>query len=230
MMLKDSYIRRLLKVSSNAFTVEEFTMNLVVGVLRDRSCIGMVIAKLQPNSRLRVVGQFGTTGEFVANSEADAFLEGPLCLTRGNGEKRAPLPGKAFQAVPKDEIRFQSFIVETDGQILGSGALFFQGVRVEDAISQLEVEAIAILSERYLLMESTPDPGDAVTNLTARQDEILKKILEGLTNYQISTSLRVSESTVKHETMKIYKILGVSSRSEAAALVRRQRQSQESVE
>ena len=52
--------------------------------------------------------------------------------------------------------------------------------------------------------------------LTERQKVILQRIAEGKTNAQIASELILSESSVRQETVKIYRHLGVNSRHEAA--------------
>lgn len=51
--------------------------------------------------------------------------------------------------------------------------------------------------------------------LSTRQLEILKLIGDGLNNAQIAVIVLLSESTVRQETIKIYRALGVSGRQEA---------------
>ena len=59
--------------------------------------------------------------------------------------------------------------------------------------------------------------------LSKRQVEILRYMADGLTNSQIARQLGYSESTIRHETMKIYETLKVRGRKEAVhfALVRK---------
>jgi DNA-binding CsgD family transcriptional regulator len=52
----------------------------------------------------------------------------------------------------------------------------------------------------------------------ARQKEILDGMIEGKTNYQLASELGYSVSTIRHETMRIFRILGVSDRKDAAQL------------
>lgn len=56
--------------------------------------------------------------------------------------------------------------------------------------------------------------------LSSRQREILKLVADGMSNAQIADRLYLSESTVKQHLRSAYKLLGVSNRTEAAALVR----------
>lgn len=53
--------------------------------------------------------------------------------------------------------------------------------------------------------------------LSKRQEEILNLIADGLTNGQIAKQLGYSESTIRHETMKIYELFKVRGRKEAVS-------------
>lgn len=61
---------------------------------------------------------------------------------------------------------------------------------------------------------------EATAELTARQEEILKLVAEGLTNAQIASRLYLSEYTVKQHLRAAYKALGVRNRNQAARLFR----------
>jgi len=53
---------------------------------------------------------------------------------------------------------------------------------------------------------------------TARQKQILSLVRKGLTNFEICRALNISANTVKVHLAKIYKIMEVSNRTEAASL------------
>ena len=77
------------------------------------------------------------------------------------------------------------------------------------------------LSSKLILMPlaknlATPATAEQVSKLTARQLLILTGMVEGKTNHELSIDLGFSVSTIRHETMAIYKELGVSDRKEAA--------------
>jgi DNA-binding CsgD family transcriptional regulator len=57
---------------------------------------------------------------------------------------------------------------------------------------------------------------EATSDLSARQLLILAGMVEGKTNHELSVELGYAVSTIRHETMDIFKILGVSDRKEAA--------------
>lgn len=62
----------------------------------------------------------------------------------------------------------------------------------------------------------TPNPL-AIENLTDRQRAILSRMCQGMTNTRIARDMRFSESTVRQETMAIYRTLNVKGRPEAIA-------------
>ncbi len=77
------------------------------------------------------------------------------------------------------------------------------------------------LSSKLILIPLTKNLTSAasvkqVSKLTARQLLILTGMVEGKTNHELSIDLGFSVSTIRHETMAIYKELGVSDRKEAA--------------
>lgn len=69
-------------------------------------------------------------------------------------------------------------------------------------------------ARRWLLR--TPAASDN-GQTTARENEILSLVAEGLTNAQIAHRLRVSDNTVKFHLQNLYLKLGVRNRTEAAA-------------
>jgi DNA-binding NarL/FixJ family response regulator len=56
--------------------------------------------------------------------------------------------------------------------------------------------------------------------LSYREKEVLELAAGGLTNSQIASRLFLAESTVKTHLSSVFRRLGVSSRREAAALIR----------
>jgi DNA-binding NarL/FixJ family response regulator len=53
---------------------------------------------------------------------------------------------------------------------------------------------------------------------SARQLQILQGFVEGKTNHELAEDLGFSVSTIRHETMEIYRTLGASDRKEAAKI------------
>ncbi len=107
--------------------------------------------------------------------------------------------------------------------------------RIEDAQEQAalarqvarDLQAQPLLDELRVLGTSrrpgasSAEDGDAT--LTAREHEVLRLLVEGRTNRQISEQLYISAKTVSVHVSNILAKLEVSSRAEAAALARRER-------
>jgi DNA-binding CsgD family transcriptional regulator len=94
----------------------------------------------------------------------------------------------------------------------------------ENSSDQVQIFSSLItiyLSSKLILIPLTktltsPATAEQVSKLTARQLLILTGMVEGKTNHELSIDLGFSVSTIRHETMAIYKELGVSDRKEAA--------------
>jgi DNA-binding CsgD family transcriptional regulator len=65
---------------------------------------------------------------------------------------------------------------------------------------------------------SAPSPQSEKFTLTERQKKILAGMVEAKTNHQLAQDLGFSVSTIRHETMDIYQLLGASDRKEAAEI------------
>lgn len=65
---------------------------------------------------------------------------------------------------------------------------------------------------------SAPSPQAQNIALTERQKKILAGMVEAKTNHQLAQDLGFSVSTIRHETMDIYQLLGASDRKEAAEI------------
>jgi NarL family two-component system response regulator LiaR len=72
-----------------------------------------------------------------------------------------------------------------------------------------------------LLIQDIRKPASKDYNLSDREREILKLMIEGLSNIAIAERLVISQSTVKFHVSNILSKLGVSSRTEAVALALR---------
>jgi DNA-binding NarL/FixJ family response regulator len=70
---------------------------------------------------------------------------------------------------------------------------------------------------RYLLSENE---NSKIEDLSARQGEILKLVVEGLSNTEIAGRLYLTESTIKQHLRAAYKVLGVRNRTAAAKTMR----------
>jgi DNA-binding NarL/FixJ family response regulator len=91
-----------------------------------------------------------------------------------------------------------------------------QVLRAVEVVQKGELAAPRQLLGYYLSQNENPKIGD----LSARGREILKLVVEGLSNAEIAGRLYLSESTIKQHLRAVYKVLGVRNRTEAAKTMR----------
>lgn len=97
----------------------------------------------------------------------------------------------------------------------------------EEIIPFNEEEMISIANLAYLFLSLSGMPeivknaeAAASGQLTQRQHEIVMFMAKGLTNAQIGSELILSESSIKQESVKIFKALGVENRRDAVRRAR----------
>lgn len=80
---------------------------------------------------------------------------------------------------------------------------------------KLQLSSNASSADSMPLVSGMPE--GSPLDMTTRQVQILGMMAEGLTNAEIALRILLSESTVRQETIRIYRSLGVNSRTEATA-------------
>jgi DNA-binding NarL/FixJ family response regulator len=91
-----------------------------------------------------------------------------------------------------------------------------QVLRAVEVVQKGELAAPRQLLGYFLSQKENPKIGE----LSARQQEIMELVVEGLSNAEIAGRLYLSESTIKQHLRAVYKVLGVRNRTEAAKTMR----------
>lgn len=177
-----------------------------------------MFTSLQPPGDITVLGYYldPQCGSTIIVKD---FAQTLVLDRKASSEDGIQPPAPIENPLPKN-IQWMRFVTEPVSGKVGVGALFFPQNR-QIQLSQELTELLALVFEGFLerpAAANTPDVGNIV--LSDRQSEILRLITDGLTNYQIARRLSVSESTVKQETIRIYRQLGVASREGAAAMAK----------
>ena len=103
---------------------------------------------------------------------------------------------------------------------VGASAYLLKSSSAEHLVAAVRAAVLDPASENAVvgmprsMLEGTEDGAESV--LSARELEILILAARGLSNHQISSSLYLSEGTVKRHLANVYKKMGVSSRTEAS--------------
>lgn len=132
-----------------------------------------------------------------------------------------------FESAKLNPVILENSFVALPFETLGSpsGVVGFLGKKniAPTAEIQSYLWTVAGLVGLYLSRETTLSGSDEVKItrkfLSRRQNAIVDFLREGLTNQEIAKALGFSESTIRQETMRIYQLLHVSNRKEAAAFV-----------
>lgn len=86
--------------------------------------------------------------------------------------------------------------------------------------AQCSATVSAILMRRVYAFAAQANPDSKTDSLTARENEILELLEQGLTNQQIASRLSVTLHTVKNHVHSLLTKLGVASRTEAVTVYR----------
>ena len=182
---------------------------------------GCEVFYLDGKSILRSVGSYGmTSGQ---TEEISAWDASPL--SEAIREKKL-VSGKLENLGPEFEIVAMPFI--SHGVPVGLMAMVIEEKQFDLQELQVASEMFYKLGALYLesldlgnTMNNTvaPVPGSP-EDLSNRQITILGHIQDGLVNLEITKELMVSESTIRQETVRIYRALGVGNRLEAVKKAR----------
>ena len=93
------------------------------------------------------------------------------------------------------------------------------GIVLEEEAREALATVVAVVCAGQVSVPSRQRGAVRARALTTREKQILVLVVRGLTNAQIAAELYLAESTVKSHLSSAFSKLGVSSRSEAAAVI-----------
>ncbi len=127
-------------------------------------------------------------------------------------------------------IALTSFVDDRTVQAaLKAGAISYllKNVSAEDLVGAIQAARVgrATLAPEatQALVQAITDPPSPGYDLTAREKEVLKLMIEGLNNHEIASRLVIGLSTVKFHVSSILSKLNVASRAEAVAVALQRR-------
>ena len=107
-----------------------------------------------------------------------------------------------------------SFVVNFDAPVEDHGEVLDLVTKLVRVVGFYLTQAFPLNSTSKSLLAPAREVSRG--DFTSRQLQILQGMVEGKTNHELATDLGYSVSTIRHETMRIFQILGVSDRREAA--------------
>ena len=198
---------------------DDLARGLVVDYLRKYGAIKARFALLSDDDSLHHIASYGFDNEFFGRIETSEEW-------------------RSRKSKEKDVIWNDNFIGWTPDRTLIGAAIRDRGISkgsvvigfdspVEDHVFVLDLVTKLVRIIGFYLCNSyssitspksptTPKREASRGDFSSRQIQILQGMVEGKTNHELASDLGYSVSTVRHETMRIFQILGVSDRREAA--------------
>ena len=229
----------LIAAFGQSSTSSEFCKQLVHRVLREKRAIGAVIALVGQDSKCRAVGIYGDW-ELASQNIFNLRLSSPASEVLRTGKvlliEDVSNLKKSFPELDAELPETKSYLYspfELTGKAIGFLVVAFATELKPQSLSDVQIQMVTLVAEyvstarRGSVALATKTAAESSieiemsTTLTERQLEILGHISEGRTNAVIGKKLNLSESSIKQETVKIYRALGVGNREQAVLEARR---------
>ncbi|HVW51193.1 MAG TPA: LuxR C-terminal-related transcriptional regulator [Trinickia sp.] len=127
---------------------------------------------------------------------------------------------------PHHVVDVMEVLLRADGRLIGAFSLLrfapeapFSRTEVESANALAPLLAVALTSRlrrepALCLSLAGPDAADRTARLTHREEQVARLVRNGLSNKQIARDLALAQPTVKTHLLRMFRKLGVSSRTE----------------
>lgn len=227
----------LLSYLASKPTMDDVAQFLVLDVFREHKPRAALISVFDSSGSVSAAGSFGLANDVVrALRRMSLWDRSPAVDVIRDGEPlvlndRASLLGEYPWLENHDGLLSPTMVwpLTLGTQRLGSLQMHFAEPANSDAVAPVFAATAPILG-LYVSLRSSGTPtieaeqskptqrsgnGQVEVELSPRQVRILHLLAEGLTNPQIAARIGFSDSTVRQETMAIYRFLGADGRREA---------------
>jgi DNA-binding CsgD family transcriptional regulator len=179
--------------------------------------LGAELFVINPDASLNSLAAFGRS-LYVSEQRLSLWDQNPISEAARTG-----LPTNGTELIEETglEVYFYCYPFSSSAHTIGvmvmiksspyEVTLGKQDQRTASMFGGLWLECMGTASQNTLATDSHGD----LEELTSRQQVVLEMIANGNTNGTIAESLELSESTIRQETIKIYRKLAVPNRTEA---------------
>ncbi len=215
--LIDDFVDLLLKANS----ASDLCRKLTHSNLTSAETFGASLFAIDQQARFQLVGSYG---KGISSNGLSVWDEHPISESvRAGRFKTSNLSG-----VDGVELTIACLPLTKESEPIGVLAVFGPVGGTQDLEESSAVPVISKVMGMWLdavsLIPGRPTPAineaHGPESLTDRQLIVLRLMAEGKTNAQIAQELILSESTIRQETVKIYRALGVNARGEAGKRAR----------
>lgn len=186
-----------------------------------------VLHSLGADSHFEVIAQASSGEEAVEMAQR---LRPDLVLLDITMPRMGGIEAAARIAVNAPDVRIMMLTVSGNQENLmaalkaGAHGYVLKGVSASELraitrrVAEGEAYVTPALAAELLTEFSRPPVPDSLSDLTARESEVLKLLSQGLTNREIGEHLHLAEKTIKHHMSNILQKLHVRTRTEAALM------------
>ena len=216
-------LRKLLDYLEFHPNVSEIARMLIVEDIFPEKATAIRICLLNSDDSLLTIGEYGYV---------DCFIDTTISsdIWRKSLSSSLHIVELIQSGLWNEEFTEFLYILRNRGSLQGYITVNFDNPVSNKIESQESIESVCQLVGIFLNGVSAFKPKEELENarssqvdrsatkavLTQRQLLILAGMIEGKTNHELAEDLGFSVSTIRHETMRIYSLLQVSDRKEAA--------------
>lgn len=211
-----SRVARLTQIFASSTNANDYCRRLTHDPELGRGMLGSQLFALNNRGTLHCVGSYGIEA-FDPQGQINLFEESPLASAINS--KTVWFENTVCQE--RDVVMWILPLMKADVPV-GASVSITDAKTVLEPFSPEAAEVSSNTGAIYLdslglknLFRETPQVSEG--ELTDRQYEILLAMARGETNAQIAQQLILSESSIKQESVKIFRSLGVGSRQQAVA-------------
>ena len=212
------FIDELSSLLSSAASATDLCRKLVHSDLTNESTTGASIFSIDQQAHFHLVGSYG---KGLPVSGVSVWDEHPFGTTARSGK----LHSTTAQAIDGSDVEAYCIPLTKGSDPIGILCLTLSAGAKMNVISPEALSVVSKVTGIWLdslgvnaasnIYGSQNNSAPSPESLTERQLTVLRLMAEGKTNSQIAQELILSESTIRQETVKIYRALGVHARSEA---------------
>jgi DNA-binding CsgD family transcriptional regulator len=209
-------VETILDAMLKSENASEFCRSIVHSDFTGSAAQGCHLYLLDNKSRLTIAAGYGLAPAELNTNAVDlsAWDDNPVSTCVREKQflfETATKNGKSLICVPllRDQLPVGVLCVVVDAKVK---SLPF-GEALIPILSKLGAFILATMATQKSRSGNVDPNGE---DLTSRQIQILELMAEGLVNVEIAGQLLLSESTIRQETVRIYRSLGVPNRAEAA--------------
>jgi len=216
-------VKHAIAVLSASANAQDLCRRIAHAEFMDGFCHGVAVYLLDQRSYLVEVASYGKSQEFTQvdisawddSIMSKAIRARKIVIEESDSATLFALPIElagmttgAFLFTLSKEVPSPIFSKETTSMLSSLGGLF------------MDSKGLSLKATPVSQMANQDDEFVPVQELTTRQVQIIHFMADGLTNAEIAKLVLLSESTVRQETIRIFRILKCHTRSEAIVKAR----------